>query len=210
MKRLGVKPGDQYDRVSIIREVEQVREKRRFLCRCDCGAVKVIKLNSLRTGKTKSCGCLLVERRLKHGFFGTKQYTVWHDMKQRCLNPNEKWFKNYGARGITICKEWLDPKVFCEWALMNGYQDNLTIERIDNNGNYCPENCKWIPGEEQHKNTRRNRKITFNGKTQILTDWARELKISCSALSERLKKWGLELALQKAEQATIGEPEPGY
>ncbi len=106
----------------------------------------------------------------------SKLYKVWYAMKSRCYNVNYKTYRHYGGRGITICDEWLDSfQVFETWALNNGYEEGLSIERIDVNGNYCPENCTWATQMEQCNNMRRNIYVTYLGKTQTLAQWAREL-----------------------------------
>ena len=135
---------------------------------------------------------------------------IYANMKQRCYNKNCTRYKDYGARGITVCEEWNDRNwsgtkhlskgyvAFRDWALAHGYSDNLTIDRIDNNKGYSPENCRWITKQEQSNNKRTNNYITLNGKTQTLTQWAKELKISKHAIYDRIKKGETpEEALQK-------------
>ena len=141
-------------------------------CRCDCGNEIVIRSHSLRSGNTRSCGCLQKETNIKlrqtHGMTKTRLYNIWQSMKQRCSLPSASCYKYYGGRGITVCNEWQNFEPFCEWALANGYADNLTIDRIDVNGNYEPNNCRWLTIQEQQNNTRRSHNITFNGITKTL------------------------------------------
>lgn len=167
-----------------------------WLCMCDCGNKVTVRGKSLTGGVTQSCGCLakelVSERASKHHGYGTRLYPIWNSMRQRCNNPHNQAYKNYGGRGISICDEWDDFAVFREWALANGYDENAsrgecTLDRIDANGNYCPENCRWVGMREQTNNRRKTVFITYNGKTLPLTKWADETGIRYSALWERYK-----------------------
>lgn len=140
-------------------------------CRCDCGNTKIVDGWRLRSGATQSCGCLRqelavehikgVKKKPKHGLVDHRLFGIWSGMKTRCYNENNKDFKDYGGRGITICDEWLaDFLCFYNWAMENGYQDDLTIDRMDVNGNYEPSNCKWSTRGEQARNQRRTKNKT--------------------------------------------------
>ena len=158
-------------------------------CRCDCGNMVTVSGECLRHGNTKSCGCQRRNKFRTHGKSNTRLYEIWTDMKQRCLNSNQKVYKYYGGRGITICQEWIDDFMsFYDWALENGYQDNLTIDRIDVNGGYEPNNCRWLTMEAQLRNTRRNHFVEINGESHTIAEWARIYGISPQTINSRLRK----------------------
>ena len=179
-----------------------IRNREYYLCQCDCGNIKVIEKSQLTTGHTKSCGCLqkkITSKKHKtHGLSKNKIYFIWCSMKDRCYRQNSNDYLNYGGRGITICDEWKnDFKTFYQWAINNGYKEGLTIERINVNDNYKPSNCTWIENALQSKNKTNSHYLTYNDKTQIIEDWAKEMKLNNGAtISGRLKRgWSIEEAL---------------
>lgn len=175
-----------------------------WLCKCDCGNTKIISANSLQRGVTKSCGCLDKEKhithpnRRTHGMCGTRIYRIWKAIKNRVTNKNapdfQKW---YGSRGITICEEWKnDFMAFYRWAMANGYNDTLSIDRIDVNSDYTPNNCRWATTKQQNRNTRQNIFLTYNGETHCLADWAGILGIKRQVLQQRyIRGWDAEKIL---------------
>lgn len=171
----------------------------KFLCKCDCGNTKMINGYSLRKGITKSCGCIRKDCGARtHGKTGTKLYNTWICMRNRCNYDRDKEYKDYGGRGIKVCKEWDESfDNFCAWAMENGYKEGLSIDRIDVNGNYEPSNCKWATRYEQDRNKRNNVMLTYNGETRCLTDWAEYLGINKRTLENRVKTlgWSAEKAL---------------
>jgi hypothetical protein len=152
------------------------------LCRCECGTEREVKLTSLLHGHTKSCGCLDAENRASiggfqttHGECRTRLYKIWTQMCQRCNDEKNKAFKRYGGRGISVCEEWaVSFEVFRDWAICHGYQDGLTIDRIDNDGNYCPENCRWADRFQQANNRRTTRKMRLWGEIKSIAEWSRD------------------------------------
>ena len=178
-------------------------------CLCDCGKFSKVNGNSLRSGSTLSCGCLGAERRFcasyKHGSIGTRLYRIWSGMIERCHNPNNRNYKNYGSRGIIVCNEWrLDFTAFQTWALANGYQDDLTIDRKENDGPYSPQNCRWISLKEQQNHKRDNRLLTFNGETHNITEWAKITGINRGTISSRLDLgWSAEKIFSAKPQKKI-------
>lgn len=166
-------------------------------CRCDCGNEVTVRANSLLRGDTTSCGCYVRshnrELNTKHGMYGTPLNSVWNSMKQRCNNPNHQAYKNYGARGIFICDEWNDFENFRDWALSNGYEEGLTIDRINNDDGYYPENCRWVDMITQANNRRTNTYITWNDETHTIAEWARLFGITYSALIQRIHRGNMKI-----------------
>lgn len=166
-------------------------------CKCECGNTAVVSAVHLRQGDTLSCGCFGKKRRTeehhekKHGLSKTRIYHLFQNMKQRCYNPNAENYKIYGGRGIRVCDEWLHPdgfEKFYEWAISNGYNDNLSIDRIDVNGDYSPMNCRWANDETQYNNTRKSVYLTFDNKTQSAAQWAREIGVDRHTIYGRIRK----------------------
>lgn len=186
--------GKRFGRLTVIDEAGSAKSGNKlWKCQCDCGNISVVSGSRLRGGYTKSCGCIsreiLTARNTTHGQRNTRLYRIWHGMKSRCYfskNPN---FADYGARGIIVCDEWLNNfQAFHDWAMANGYQDHLSIDRIDNNGNYCPENCRWATRTEQENNKRNNTPIEIDGRTMNITQWAKVSGVKQQTISYRYKK----------------------
>jgi len=153
----------------------------------------------MKNGFIKSCGCIKREMLTKHGLHGTRIERIWDNMKMRCSNPSDTSFKHYGGRGIRVCEEWKELKNFADWSFGNGYADNLELDRKDNNGNYEPNNCRWITHKEQQYNKRTNRLLEFNGVTLPLNTWSQKVGIDYRTLTHRLNYgWSIERALTES------------
>lgn len=194
--------GQKIGRLTVIARVGTSRQREAlWLCKCECGNEIIIRGSDVRTRHTISCGCWKRENAkdmlTKHGKRNTRLYHIWSGMKDRCNNPRNIGYNLYGGRGIKVCEEWSqDFMAFYQWASENGYTDKMTIDRIDANGNYCPENCRWETQKAQQNNRRNNHVISFNGGTHTLTEWAEITGIKCSTIYARLKRgWTIERAL---------------
>lgn len=198
--------GQKFGRLTLIERVENNKFNQvQWKCRCDCGKEVIVKAYSLTTGQTKSCGCLKKEQnyiniaKVKHNMTNTRLYNIWRDMKSRCLNPNNKRHKFYFDKGITVCDEWKNDFMnFYNWAINNGYRDNLTIDRINNNGNYEPKNCRWATITEQNNNQSNNIRIKYNESEYTLSELSKIYNIKRATLYDRIKRgWTIDEALNR-------------
>lgn len=180
-----------------------------WLFRCDCGKEKVINKYNVTAGIVKSCGCLQKEessksakiRFKKHGNSNSRLYRIYQAFLRRCNYNKDINYKNYGGRGIRVCDKWLGTEGynnFKEWALKNGYKDDLTIDRIDSDGWYCPENCRWATKKQQGRNTRTNHNIFWNNESHCISEWAEILGINPRTLRSRIGRgWDLDDIFKK-------------
>lgn len=188
--------GKKYTRLYVV--CEKGRNKHGnvlWLCKCDCGNELLVSTNSLNTHNTRSCGCIFKEyitsskKNKRHGYTGTRLYTIWRDMKLRCTNDKQVGYKNYGGRGIKVCDEWLNNFViFKDWAMNNGYNDRLTLDRINVDGDYEPSNCRWVTMKEQSNHKRNNRRIKYKGETHTISEWSELYNVSYHLIWNRLKR----------------------
>ena len=170
-----------------------------YLCQCACGQKCLAAKSDLTQGKKKSCGC--GQGKKSHGLSRengkqTLLHRVWMSMLHRCNNPKSQSYKYYGHKGISVCDEWDSYENFYKWAIQNGYRKGLTIERIDNDGDYCLENCKWIPQSEQARNSKGVRFLTYKGQTKTYGEWEKVYGINRRTLEDRIKRgWNIQAAL---------------
>lgn len=190
--------GKRFGRLVVIGEVERKGTRVFWECQCDCGNRTTVESYPLRHGATNSCGCLNNEMRIArsvtHGETETRLYRTWSHIKGRCFTPTDAAYQNYGGRGITMCEEWRnDFTSFRDWAQSHGYREDLTIDRINNNGNYEPSNCRWVSQKIQNRNRRDN----FLYKGKCLSDWCEETGLSHSLVLARIRRlgWSIEKAL---------------
>lgn len=165
-------------------EVKEYIGEGKWLCLCECGSLKKVSGSTLRNKTSTNCGC----KNIKHGCEGTKIYRLWSYMKERCYSENHKSYKNYGGRGIKVCDEWLEAKTFIEWCFKNGYEEGLSLDRIDVNGNYEPNNCRFITIKEQQRNKRNSKFIEINGVTKVASEWAELAGLDRQTIYYRIKK----------------------
>ena len=186
--------GQKFGRLTVLeRDCLEPKGRVRWICKCSCGNYATVASSDLITNHTQSCGCIhremMKNKQFKHGLEGTRLYGIWCGMKSRCYNKKRKHYDRYGGRGIVVCDEWLnDFETFYNWALANGYSEELTIDRIDVNGNYEPSNCRWATQKEQMNNVGRNHLITAFGKTKTMKEWSEETGINYYTLSTRLRR----------------------
>ena len=182
------------------------REKTYIICNCvcDCGTRKKVRYGNLSNGHTKTCGNHVKETAHRtHGLSKSRLARIYNKMKNRCTNPKDDAYKFYGLKGVMVCDEWANnPEIFYRWALLNGYTDSLTLDRIDVNGNYEPNNCRWIPFHEQCLNRSSNVYLEYNGERKTKSQWAEELNLNRRTIDARLKLgWSVEDTLTKPVKA---------
>ena len=201
MDLVGKKIGKLYV-IEKTKEKEKSNHEYKYRCICDCGKEKLIRGSNLKSNNSKSCGCENIKKvaTISKGYRNKNRrlYNIYQNMKQRCYYKKSIGYKNYGGRGIKVCDEWKNDYVkFYEWSINNGYKDNLTIDRININGIYEPNNCRWITRKEQNNNMRTNRYITYNNQTKTIAQWAETLNMSPQKLKYRIDHWSIEKAFNK-------------
>lgn len=197
--------GATFNYLTIIRPAHKVGKYKKITCRCVCGKEIEIDPFNWKSGRTKSCGCMTTSllsdafSKLEHTPDLDRLRRIYNGMKHRCLNPNAQKYKDYGGRGIRICDEWLsDREAFISWALTHGYRNDLSIDRIDVNGNYEPGNCRWATDDVQRSNMRPRTKpnkrsvlFTINGITKSAIEWCEDYGVSVPFVMYRINKKGM-------------------
>lgn len=193
-----IKVGEKYGRLTVI---ENLHPKSEVVCRCECGTIKTLKAWDVYSLNTRSCGCLLTEHRkrlrYKHGWSETRLFNIWENMRARCYCKTNKVYKWYGGKGIKICDEWSEFIPFKDWAMLHGYTDDLTIDRINPDGDYEPLNCRWITKKEQQRNKTNSHYIEYKGEKKTVAEWAEILGMPYCTLHSRIGKkcnWDIEKA----------------
>lgn len=185
--------GQRFGRLVVIGLDDRNSKKTYWVCQCDCGGIKSARSDCLLCGAVKSCGCMKKEQDKKnltanhsHKQSGTRLYRIWQGIKKRCNDVHDARYDRYGGRGISICDEWEQNfKNFFEWAMHNGYDETLTIDRIDNNGDYCPDNCRWSTQKEQSNNRSTTIRITIGNATKSLKEWCSIFEIEYGTIIAR-------------------------
>ena len=198
MKALEILKDSRFGKLVIVEESASIKKTRHFKCKCDCGNECTKSIKALTKAGISSCGCFQKEfntsprinqRSENHLYLKTRLYTIWVDMKRRCFSKNTRAYKWYGLKGIIVCDEWKNRFLnFQKWALENGYDDNMTIDRIDSDKNYEPTNCRWVPFEFQNRNKKNNRKVIFNGIEMCVSEAAKLTGKPYTTLISKLNK----------------------
>lgn len=185
--------GQKFGLLTVIGIADTNTQKTYWVCKCDCSNMKTVRSDSLLCGSIKSCGCLKrkqdkinLTKHYRHMMSGTRIYQEWQGMKGRCNNPHDPRYDRWGGRGIKVCDEWQNSfEAFYNWAMANGYKDDLTIDRIDNDGNYEPSNCRWATQQEQSRNRSSNIKITIGNSTRTLMEWCSIFNVNYKNVRDR-------------------------
>lgn len=180
-----------FGRLVVVRPYDKVKGLIRWECVCDCCKKTIVYGSCLRNGSTRSCGCLLTDfnkSMKKHGSEPKRLYKIWTGMRSRCNDRNNKDYNRYGGRGITVCQEWQDFIPFREWALDNGYKENLSLDRIDNTKPYEPNNCRWATAKMQANNRTNNHKVSYRGETKNVSEWADQFGLDLYRLHAAIRR----------------------
>ena len=208
--------GQKFGRLLVIAKSEPLHGHVRWLCKCDCGNERIVHGSSLKSGNTTSCGCYKTEN-AKRLYSSVRQnnkrlYAVWNGIKQRCLNKNNRSYSNYGGRGIKIDEEWArNYESFYNWAMRSGYHDGMEIDRIDNDGDYCEDNCRFVNREVQSNNKRNVKLYEIDGVSKSLAQWCRDYNQEYYLVRQRVYKlgWPIKEALTAPKNYDYSKKEGG-
>lgn len=190
--------GKRFGRLIVLCYYQRAGNEHKWKCQCDCGATCIHRTQYFYRSPMPSCGCYKREKvagnNFKHGGYRTRLFRIWRNMQQRCYNEKKTYYKNYGGKGIKLCPEWnKDFVAFRDWALTHGYDDTLTIDRIDVNSDYCPANCRWIPLKEQGRNKHNTLFVMYNGGKTRLIELCRQFGVPYATAWKKLKKRGIPI-----------------
>lgn len=188
--------GQKFGLLKVLGLEETNTRKTYWKCLCECGNIKTVRSDSLQCGAIKSCGCIKKQQdrinltaNHSHKMSGTRLYHIWQNMKSRCSNPNNQDYQRYGGRGIAVCKEWENSfSEFMKWANKNGYSETLSIDRIDYNGNYEPNNCRWATPKQQSNNRSSNHLVTIGKETMNISQWCEKYGIKLSVIKGKIRR----------------------
>lgn len=203
-------PGQKFNRLTVVEKSHTNAHKEVvWECLCDCGKTTFVTAHNLVSGHTRSCGCLAIERAKEanttHGETGNKLYRAYSNMMTRCYNPKYKFYRAYGGRGISVCEEWRGEhgyENFSAWAKQNGYDRSLTLDRINVDGEYSPQNCRWATMKQQQNNRTNNATYEYNGEVKTMAEWAETLGVSYGRLQAML--WKKKLPMSEAVSRIVG------
>ena len=205
--------GKRFGRYVVLRYVgENKAHESLWECKCDCGNIRVVPGVRLRKGGALSCGCYhrdeMVNRLTSHGLSESRIYDIWKELKQRCTNESNIKYKYYGEKGITVCDEWANSFIsFYNWSIENGYNESLTIDRIDSNKGYNPSNCRWVSYKVQNNNKGNNVRIEMDGVVKTISEWCECYNVPFRRVSDRIRKgWDLRKALTTPPLKKNGQP----
>lgn len=205
--------GQKFGKLVVLEKIAQAKGHAKYKCLCECGKENIVNSQNLKRGKTKSCGCGEVKNRennwkkiTKHGLSDHPLYITWNGMKARCYNQNSEKYPVYGARGIIVCDEWKDNfEAFYNWAIKNGWEEGLTIDRRDNDGIYEPNNCRFADDEIQSNNKSTSVYITFNGEKKTIAQWAKHFNMPQYLIGQRLRRnWPVEKIFSTRKYQRVG------
>lgn len=197
--------GQRFGKLLVVQKIDNEQKRTKYRCICDCGNTVVVDGYNLRHGIANPCVCTqkyqsgINNGTYKHGSSQTRLYGIWQGMLNRCRNPKVNRFDSYGGRGIAVCDEWQEFAAFQSWSLANGYNDSLSIDRIDVNGNYCPSNCRWADNQTQANNRTTNHILDFNGESHNIAEWSIITGINKGTIQSRLRRgWSVAQALSES------------